>query len=212
MSDATRVRPPEQPIAVEDVDDLIHTATRLMQKDAAPDTLTADDVRQIGKELDIPAEYIDQALVKLEERRREEARAKQEAERQRQARRERLRRWALGAAVGIAVGGAVLGMVSISIRNGLQSSLAEVTRQRAQVHNVVERRARVQERYATSAPGPERDAQLSGADNRVSVEQRRYDEAATRYNTSASAFPASWVVGFSGLPSSVPLSTEIATW
>ncbi len=208
MSDPTRSQPAEPRIAYEDVDELIHTATRLMQKDAAPDTLTVEDLRQIGRELDIPAEYVDRARDVLEARRQEEARARQEAERQRVARHARLRRWAVGVAVGVGV----LGLATVPVSNGLRGSLAEVTRQRAQVHNVVERRTRVQERHASSTPGPERDAQLSGADNRVSVEQRRYDELATRYNASASSFPTSWVVRLTGLPTSVPLSTEVSTW
>lgn len=208
MSDSTRPRPTEPAIAYDDVDDLIHTATRLMQKDSAPDTLTVEDLRKIGQELDIPAEYVDRARVVLEERRQQEARDREEAARRAQARRAALRR---GAWVAAAVAG-VLALSAMQVRNGLQGSLAEVTRQRAQMHNVVERRARVQERYATSEVGPERDAQLSGADNRVSVEQRKYDEAATRYNASASAFPTSWLVRLTGLPSTVPLSNEVSSW
>jgi hypothetical protein len=208
MSDSSRTRPAEPRIAYEDVDELISTATRLMQKDAAPDTLTVEDLRQIGQELDIPAEYVDRARAVLEERRQREAQAREGAERRARARRSALIR---GAWMAAAVGG-VLVLGAVPVRNGLQGSLAEVTRQRAQVHNVVERRERVQERYATSTPGPERDAQLSGADNRVSVEQRRYDELATNYNRSASSFPSSWVVRLTGLPASVPLSNEVSSW
>jgi hypothetical protein len=61
-------------------------------------------------------------------------------------------------------------------------------------------------------PGPERDAQLSGADNRVAVETHRYDLAATGYNASASSFPQSLVVRLTGLPPSVPLSSEVKSW
>lgn len=213
MSDTSRTRPPEpKAIPVEDVDDLIHTATRLMQKEAAPDTLTADDVRRIGQELDIPVEYIDQALVKLEEQRQQEARAKEEAERRRLARRAQLRRYALGAGVGAAVLAGLLGASTLSVSNGLKGSLAEVAQKRAQVVNVRERREQVKARAATATPGPERDAELAGADNRVSIEQRRYDEVAARYNASASSFFASWVVGVSGLPASVPLSNQVSSW
>ncbi len=209
MSDGTRNRSPQgQQVAVDDVDDLIHTATRLMQKDSAPETLTTEDVKRIGQELDIPAEYIDRAMEVLEQRRREQEQAKLEAERARQARRERLRKGAWVAA-GVAV---VLGLAGLSVRNSLNTELQEVTRQRAQVRNVVERRAREQARYATATPGPERDAQLSGAENRVSVEQRRYDTLAAGYNASASSFPQVWVVRLSGLPGSVPLSSEVTSW
>ena len=208
MSDVTRGRAPQGQVAYEDVDDLIHTATRLMQKDAAPETLTTEDVKRIGQELDIPAEYIDRALEVLEQRRRDQEQARLEAERARLVRRERLRKGAM-VAVGVAV---VLGLSGLFVRNSLNTTLQEVTRQRAQVRNVVERREREQGRYATATPGPERDAQLSGAENRVGVEQRRYDLLATGYNASASSFPQVWVVRLSGLPGSVPLSSEMTSW
>lgn len=201
--------PSEQRIAYEDVDDLIHTATRLMQEqDAARDTLTPEDLKRIGQDLDIPAEYIDRAMEVLARRREEEARARQADALRREQRKARLRQVAVGAAV---VAG-LLGLGGVSVRNGLNATLAQVQRQQAQVRIAVERRQRVQERYATSAPGPERDAQLSGADNRVAVEQRRYDALAATYNTSASAFPQLLVVPLTGLPSRLPLSSEVSTW
>jgi hypothetical protein len=212
MSEETRNRPAQGHVAFDDVDDLIHTATRLMQKDTAPETLTTDDLKRIGQELDIPARYIDQAMEVLEQRRREQERARLEAERARQARRALVRKVALvSTGVTVALAG-VLGLWGVSARNGLNTSLQEVTRQRVQVHTALERRQQTQERYATSTPGPERDAQLSGADNRVGVEQRRYNEAATAYNASASAFPRSLVVRLSGMPASVPLSSEMQSW
>jgi hypothetical protein len=203
---------PQAPVAYEDVDDLIHTATRMMQKDAAPETLTPEDVKRIGQELDIPGQYIDQALEELARRRQEEAQARREAEAARRVRRARFqKRLKLGAGVAACVAG-VLGLGGMSVRNGLNGALQEVARQRAQVRNVLERRQEVERRQATATPGPERDAQLSGADNRVAVEKRRYDGVATAYNASASSFPQSWVVALTGLPSSVPLSTEVDTW
>lgn len=213
MSTPTRPRPPKPgDVAYEDVDDLISTATRLMQKDAAPETLTPEDVQRIGQELDIPPEYIERAREELSRRREQEEAARREAEAADKARRERLRaRVRLGgmAAAGLAV---VLGLFTLSVHNGLNGTLQDVTRQRAQVRNVLDRQEAVQSRYATSAPGPERDAQLSGAENRVAVEKRRYDQAATEYNASASSFPQSMVVGLTGLPRAVPLSTEVSTW
>lgn len=213
MSEPTRTRPPKPgEVAYEDVDDVISTATRLMQKDSAPETLTAEDLQRIGQELDIPPEYIERARDELARRRQQEEAARREAEAAAQARAQRLRsRLRLGAFVsaGVAV---VLGLFTLSVHNGLNGSLQEVTRQRAQVRNVLERHEATQARYATSTPGPERDAQLSGAENRVAVEKRRYDTAATGYNAAASAFPQSLVVGLTGLPRSVPLSTEVSTW
>lgn len=212
MSESTRSRPPQGQVAYEDVDDLIHTATRMMQKDAAPETLTTEDLKRIGEELDIPGQYIDRAMVELARRRQEQEQARQAAEAESKARRERLgRRLRLGAIVAASLA-VVAGLGGLSVRNGLNGTLQEVARQRAQVRNVLERRVEVEKRAATATAGPERDAQLSGADNRVAVEKRRYDEAATRYNAEASAFPQSWVVGLTGLPSSMPLSTDVGTW
>jgi hypothetical protein len=208
MSTSSQQRPPGGQVAYDDVDDLISTATRLMQKDAAPETLTTEDLKRIGEELDIPAEYIDKAMGALAQRREEQERERQAQEHARKARLARLRRSAWVAA-GMA---GVLALSGLFVRNGLNSTLADVSRQRAQVRNVVERRERVQQRYGSATPGPERDAELSGADNRVAVEQRRYDAAASGYNASASSFPTVLVVRLTGLPPSVPLSSEVTTW
>lgn len=211
MSDSTRSRPSQGHVAYDDVDELISTATRMMQKDTAPETLTTDDLKRIGEELDIPGRYIDQAMAELARRRQEQEQARRAAEAAERARRERLRKRLRVGGIVAACFAVVLGLSGLSVRNGLNTRLQEVARQRAQVRNVLERRVEVERRQATAAPGPERDAQLSGADNRVAVEKRRYDERATEYNTAASSFPQSWVVGLTGLPPAVPLSTEVGT-
>ncbi|RKH32503.1 hypothetical protein D7Y13_18805 [Corallococcus praedator] len=209
MSTTTRTGGgPPKDVAYDDVNELIATATRLMQKDAAPDTLTPDDVRKIGEELDIPARYVDQALEALARRREEQAREAQAKERLARLRRVKARRAAW-------VGAAVVGVLAVSglvMRNGLTSTLADVARQRAQVRNVVERRESLRARQDTLTPGLARDAELSGADNRVAIEQRRYDERAADYNASATSFPTGWVVRLTGLPPVLPLSSEVSTW
>ncbi|NBD13891.1 MULTISPECIES: LemA family protein [Corallococcus] len=208
MSTASRDGAPPRAVAYDDVNELIATATRLMQKDAAPDTLTPDDVRRIGEELDIPARYVDQALEALAKRREAQAREALARERLSRQRRARLRK-------GAWVGAAVVGLMAVSglvVRNGLTSTLSDVARQRAQVRNVVDRRESLRARLGLLTPGLERDAELSGADNRVAVEQRRYDERAAGYNASAASFPTNWVVRLSGLPPVLPLSSEVSTW
>ncbi|MFY1832286.1 hypothetical protein ACN47A_40695 [Myxococcus fulvus] len=209
MSTSGRARESSQThVASDDVNELIATATRLMQKDTAPETLTAEDLRRIGAELDIPARYVDQALDALARRREAqvlEARARAERARQRAL---RLRR-------GAWVGAALLGLLAVSglvVRNDLTSTMAEAARQRAQVRNVLERRESLRARQHTLTPGPERDAELSGADNRVSVETRRYDERAATFNAAIASFPAGWIGRLSGLPASLPLSSEVSTW
>ncbi|MFY2562939.1 hypothetical protein ACN469_35425 [Corallococcus terminator] len=206
-SQRTQGAPPTH-VAYDDVNELIATATRLMQKDAAPETLTAEDLRRIGAELDIPARYVDQALETLARRREEQVQEARAREEQARLRSVRLRR---GAWVGAAFMG-LLAMSGLVVRNGLTSSLSEVARQRAQVRNVLERREALRARQDTVTPGPERDAELSGADNRVSLEMRRYDERAANFNASIASFPTGWVGRLSGLPSVLPLSSELSTW
>ncbi|AKF85485.1 hypothetical protein MFUL124B02_13115 [Myxococcus fulvus 124B02] len=209
MSPSERARESSRThVAYDDVNELIATATRLMQKDTAPETLTAEDLRRIGAELDIPARYVDQALEALARRR--EAQALEARAREEHARK-RARRLRRGAWVGAALLGfmAVWGLV---VRNGLTSSMADVARQRAQVRNVLERRESLRARLHSLTPGPERDAELSGADNRVSVEIRRYDERAASFNAAVTSFPSGWIGRLSGLPASLPLSSEVSTW
>ncbi|MGE6758180.1 LemA family protein [Corallococcus interemptor] len=205
MGDGTRTRQAPGAVAYDDVNELIATATRLMQKDAAPDTLTPEDLRRIGEELDIPARYVDQALEALARRREDEARAR---ERRSLLRRARLRQ---GALAGVVLVG-VLAVPGLIVRNGLTTQLAEVARKRAQVRNVVERREALHARLDQLTPGLNRDAEVAGADNRVAVERRRYDERAAEYNASAASFPTSWVVRLSGLPPVLPLSPEVSSW
>ncbi|RKH60232.1 hypothetical protein D7X55_36515 [Corallococcus sp. AB049A] len=205
MGDVTRTRQSPGSVAYDDVNELIATATRLMQKDAAPDTLTPEDLRRIGEELDIPARYVDQALEALARRREDEARAR---ERRSLLLRARLRR---GALAGVVLVG-VLAVPGLIVRNGLTTRLAEVAQKRAQVRNVVERREALHARLEQLTPGLNRDAEVAGADNRVAVERRRYDERAAEYNASAASFPTSWVVRLSGLPPVLPLSPEVSSW
>ena len=205
MGDVTRTRQAPGSVAYDDVNELIATATRLMQKDAAPDTLTPEDLRRIGEELDIPARYVDQALEALARRRDDEAQAR---ERRSLLRRARLRQ---GAWAGVVLAG-VLAVPGLIVRNGLTAQLAEVAQKRAQVRNVVERREALHARLDQLTPGLNRDAEVAGSDNRVAVERRRYDERAAEYNASAASFPTSWVVRLSGLPPVLPLSSEVSSW
>ena len=52
------------------------------------------------------------------------------------------------------------------------------------------------------------DAELLGAENRVRVEQKRYDEAAAKYNAEARGVGAGLARTFVGLPAEVPMSNE----
>lgn len=48
--------------------------------------------------------------------------------------------------------------------------------------------------------------EMAGAHNRISVERKRYDEAASEYNRAARGIPRAWFRPLTGLPASVPLS------
>ena len=57
-------------------------------------------------------------------------------------------------------------------------------------------------------PGPDRDAELSGAENRVRIERARYDETAAAYNAKVGATWASLVARIFGLPPRARLSDD----
>ena len=77
---------------------------------------------------------------------------------------------------------------------------------------MLERQVTVQKRYENQPLTTAREAELAGAENRVHIERKRYDEAASEYNTSASTFPGSLWVTLFGLPERVELSGEIEDW
>src|SRR5262249_18031250 len=113
-----------------------------------------------------------------------------------------------GVVLVLSLGSAFLG------RATLASSLGEVEKARSQVDNVIARRAEVRARLADAkdVDANDKNVELPGADNRVAVEKRRYDEAATRYNKKAGGFPASVWVSLFGMPARVPLSRETSSW
>ncbi|MCP3065144.1 LemA family protein [Myxococcus sp. K38C18041901] len=214
MSDRRRTdtSPQDAPVSYKDVDEIIRRATELMQADQSLETLTPEELQRIGDELDIPARYIDEARALRIERLQQEARSRRAMEVTRQARRQRhlLRaRWGMALFAGAV---ALSGLVMSAIHNDLGTRALEVARQRAQVHNVLVRRDEVRARFATVTASPERDAELSGADNRVFVEQRRYDQLVADYNAAAASIPNRWVVERTQLPRSLPLSTELKSW
>lgn len=50
--------------------------------------------------------------------------------------------------------------------------------------------------------------EMTGAHNRISVERKRYDEAAGEYNREARSIPVAWLRPVTGMPASVPLSND----
>ena len=193
----------ETHVDVEDVDDVIGVAARM--KDADQDRLTVEEVEEVALELDIEPEYVGRAVEALEARRAEQER-REEAERAGR----RLRRGvAVAAAVALVVG--LLG-ASLLGQSGLSERQSVADQKRAQVVNVIERRRQVQATLKGQPMTPDREAERIGSENRVRVEQRRYDEAAARYNAYASSIPGMLACALFGRPSQLPLSNEIDTW
>ena len=193
----------ERTVRIDDVDDVIGVAAELRQQDEA--RLTVDELEEVAVELGIEERYVERAIETLKTRRAEEKRRTEQA---RLARTRRLR-------YGLILGGTVLvvlGVASYAGQASLRGQLSEVQRTRAQVRNVTERQQAVQQRHRDSSPSPDRDAELAGAENRVRIERARYDKAAATYNASAGGPFASLYAPLFGLPTSVPLSNEVASW
>lgn len=77
---------------------------------------------------------------------------------------------------------------------------------------MIERRAHVEEIWRERPESLDRDAELAGAENRVGIERRRYDEAAAAYNASASTLPHALTCGLVGVPCRAPLASEIPSF
>jgi LemA protein len=193
-----------QTVDVEDVDEVIELAAKAAS--ASADKLSVKELVEVGGELGIPAAAVERAVTELEARRRAETEAK-EAARAKAQKRTRATLLGGGAALALVT---LLGLVG---QHSLRTDLAEVEQKRAQVRNVLDRQAHVEERLRTSAaPTSEQEAERAGAENRVAIERRRYDEAAAAYNASAAGLPGSLWASLFGLPKRAPLSNELTSW
>lgn len=186
-------------IAYDDVDDIIGIASEMQNLDA--DRLSVEDLREVAADLEVPEQYLGPAITEL--RRRREAALAAEAEKRKRRR-----------IIGVVIGAVVVLIVvwALGSQRGLASDLADVQAARAQVENVVSLRQRKIAEWGAKADSPERSAELAGADNRVAIERRKYDEAARRYNARAAGFPTSLWAAVFGMPSAVPLSNEVLAW
>jgi hypothetical protein len=190
-------------VARDDVDDVIEEAARLQTEEA--DQLSVSDLKEVAKELDIDERYVDRATERLEARRAEATRIARE----RIAARRKLFRVTAG------VLGAVLGVLLVTAlvgQSGLRAELVVVEQARAQVRNVVERQQAVEARYRTLSESPEKDAELAGAENRVRIERKRYDEAVAQYNAAAGGAAATLGAWLFALPRRMPFSNEVTQW
>jgi hypothetical protein len=88
---------------------------------------------------------------------------------------------------------------------------AAVAEAKSQVMSVRERRAQVVARFEQTPDDAGRDAELSGADNRVRVEMRHYDEAAAAFNGAIDGPWARFCAKLTKLPDHAELSSGV-TW
>ena len=100
-------------------------------------------------------------------------------------------------------------IAAFNTQGDLSDAYGVVERSRAQLTNVRERQAAVVKRFANAPAGPDRDAELSGAENRVRIERARYDKASAAYNAQARSPWAALCARIFGLPTNVSLSTNV---
>lgn len=187
---------PLRTIDYEDVDDIIGVAAEMSDLEA--DRLSVEDLAAIAKDLEIPERYVMPAVAELARRR--QALLVEEAERRRR----------LNVILGVSAA-LILALVIWAVAGNakLVHLHAQAEAKRAQVQSVVERRKATQATWGKAADGPEKMAELSGAENRVRIERRLYDQAATAYNIAAGGFPGSLWASLFGHPDELPLSTQI---
>jgi hypothetical protein len=194
-------------IELDDVDEVIGLAAELREREATE--LTLAELEEVGRELELDATYVHRAVEALDAKRREAAEASKQAERERVARRSMLARLVVACAVAGLLATIAVWTSGSSSQAELRAHHAEVEARRAQVINVVERKAATERQWRDAPAGPSRDAELSGAENRIRIERKRYDEAAARYNAAnGGAFTRYWARR-AGLPDRAPMSNEI---
>lgn len=186
----------------EDVDDVIEIATDIAEREQKEKArMTVDDVVDIGEQLGIEKDDVEEAV--------DELRLREAREAQRKMRRRKYLTYASGVAAALALSLIFMGLIG---RSKLHSVRAEVDQQRAQVRLVIDRQANVVARLADQPASRDKDAELAGAENRVAIEKRRYDQAAARYNNAARSITGAWGARFFGLDKKVPLSPEVTEW
>ena len=187
----------------EDVDEVIEAAAKAKNQDA--DSLSVEELEEMAAELDIPRERVAPAVEEVRRRREQ----KLASERAQAARRHRVWR-------AIQIGAGALALVLLgwgwSTHAVLRDAKLAADRQRAQVVNVMQRQRATGTQWQAAADSPEKQAELSGAENRVRIERARYDEAVTEYRRHAAGLMARVVIPLTGYPQTLPLSSELESW
>ena len=196
-------RDPARPINYADVEEVIGIAAEL--QDVEREQLSVEELAAVARDLDIPEHHLVPAVEELRKR-RQAALAAEQAKARRRAR-------ALRAALIIAGVASVLVLgLGFSGQASLAGAHQEASRAHAQVVNVMERQRATTAQWRDLPHSEQRAAELSGAENRVRIERKRYDDAAAAYNARARSFPASLWARVFGFPEQLPLSHEIGSF
>ncbi len=187
-------------IAIADVDDVIEAAAQAHAVER--ETLSVEEVQDVARQLQIPAELVAPAIAVVRKRRRDQLAADAAA-----AAATAMRLKVLGG-VAAALAAIVLAW-GLAARSSVRAAWSRVEKHRAQVLNVRDRQRATKVQWEGVADSPRRSAELTGAENRVRVEQKNYDAAAVEYNDTASGVMARLVVTWGDYPESVPLSSEV---
>jgi hypothetical protein len=177
-------------------DRVLDKAADLMVQAEGMGHLSKADLKAGAAEVGIDPRYVEAALEAVQRDERDEKRA--------EARKKK--RMVLAAVI---VG--TLCVLTIVVgRFSLGSKLAEVDKRRAQLDNVVDRKKALvpQLEKLAKASGDKTllvrlTDEMAGAENRISVERKRYNEAAVEYNKAASTPPIGWLRPLTGMPSEV---------
>ncbi len=191
----------------DDVDDVVGHAEDIRREDEQK--LSLDELKAVGRELDLKEEHIERAVERLTD---ERSVARERAQQELEQRTRLLARVKVGAAAVLAVAlisGLVAWIGASSKSSSLRALSADADRARAQLVNVSERQQRIEAEFRPRPPSPDRDAELLGAENRVRVERKRYDDAAAKYNSAVTGAFGGLAVTWYGLPARVPLSDEL---
>lgn len=191
-------------VDVKDVDTIIDIASRHVQRQE--EVLTDEDMVDIGRQLNLPEEAVHEAIRTLAMRR-----AHHDAEMHARQQQRTMRRRILWMA---AVGAGFLVVLTLTTSHAvLDSRFAAVEEHTQHVREAVQRAAAVDQQIAhLPLDDVGRMGEQLGAQNRVMVERRRYDQAVADYNQAARGIGGRLARLTSGKPARLPFANEVAQW
>lgn len=157
---------------------------------------------ETGAEIGLPASAMVDAAAALEEQKR--------AAKEREALR---KRYLFALVAGIVFSVVVIVSIAAVGRSALAAQKVVVDGARAEVLSVTLRRNELLDKMRNAdLTAEETWAEISGSETRISVEKRRYDEAALEYNRRVATFSGSLGATLFGYPKHMEPSNEIVSW